>query len=181
MAQLNIIISVDSLFSMIIPVMEKRSVSFYMELINSKNEWTVIKIDRENSIQIAEMINDKYQNFRYMTFFLSSLDLDLSKKVSFYSDKVFPYAIEGKGGRETETEVETVELRVIAKQPDKTIKAFYNDLKKHFKNHPEVGIGILPYATSIHKNTFYLKSFVGNKTMRHSLQSSFYNPIEVKQ
>lgn len=73
------------------------------------------------------------------------------------------HVIEVKGGRSTNTELEKLELRVVAKEPDKRIKAFMNKLQKYLKQSESYGMGIGP--GNYHGRIFYHRREIEGKTL----------------
>jgi hypothetical protein len=76
--------------------------------------------------------------------FITSEPFDEVKHKSFYNDNFFTNVIEVKGGRTTDTELEKLALRLVAKEPDKRIKAFMNKLQKYLMQSENYGMGIGP-------------------------------------
>ncbi|MCD8742290.1 hypothetical protein LT679_16900 [Mucilaginibacter roseus] len=95
--------------------------------------------------------------------FITAEPFDKKQHQSFYNDNFFTYAIEVKGGRSTNEELEMLSLRVIAKEPDKRIKAFINKLQKSLKQNDAYGMGIGP--GNYHSKIFYHRQEVKGKTL----------------
>lgn len=99
----------------------------------------------------------------YLDIFITSEPFDDVKNTGFYDDNFFMHVIEVKGGRSTDTELEKLGLRLVAKEPDKRIKAFMNKLQKYLKQSESYGLGIGPgtYLGRI----FYHRREIKGKTL----------------
>ncbi|PJJ84437.1 hypothetical protein [Mucilaginibacter auburnensis] len=104
----------------------------------------------------------------WLDIFITSEPFDEVKYRGFYDDNFFMHVIEVKGGRSTNTELEKLGLRIVAKEPDKRIKAFMNKLQKFLKESESYGMGIGP--GKYHGRIFYHRREIIGKTLWPDLE-----------
>ncbi|MEF2749260.1 MAG: hypothetical protein U0N30_09945 [Blautia faecis] len=101
-----------------------------------------------------------------MNFYISTKPIEIDK--NFYDDGIFPFVIEGKGGREASSTIELITLRLIAKKTDKSIKHIFNLLKKTLDTDPHVCKGISEQS-ALHKNIYVLPLSKEKKSFVHDI------------
>lgn len=144
----NIIIPINKFFYDLQQVMIDHSINIYIEKWNDEKRFHY------------ELLNNKKINTSsffdkdYCGFFFTSLDIKINngqlkpgknqtkKQITFYDDILCNYCIEGKGGREDDTNIEVINLRIISKKPDSQIQKFYNALQTLLKKSIQINRGL---------------------------------------
>lgn len=158
-SRINVIMPLGTLMEIIHDLAEKYGIQIYVERRDEAlaRNYVALKGD-VSAMKLA--INEGYRQF-----FFSAIEVPLNEKTSFYADGIFDYCIEGKGGHEMGDDIEMITLRIISKNPDKTIQSFFGAVNNRLKKAGDVGVGVYTGAGSFYKNIFYLKSLVGKKEM----------------
>ena len=166
MKQLNIVMSLNELFFYTEDILKKNDAAMFIECKYPNGTRIKVLADNNNINLLAKDYQEKN-----LYFFITTLNVGVNEtSQSFYSKNVCDYIIEGTGGRENELELEMIELRCISKSPAKTIVSVFKDIKNKLNKDVEIGKGIQA-STSLYKDYFYKKSYVGKKKLR----IDFYN------
>lgn len=153
---INVIVPFDVFVDRVKDLVEKYQVHLYLEKRDAALRASYVKLDI-----FAEQLDTDYSQF-----FFSAQEVTLNDHTSFYADGVFDHCIEGKGGRQTDTDVELLALRLISKNPTPAIKSFFNAVHNRLKKDVDFGAGIYSGSgVAFYKNILYLKSAANNKTM----------------
>ena len=156
--QVHIISSITQFYQDVNVLLRQANLFFYIEKIIA-GQLSIITVEAHVS-DISPFIDAGYHSF-----FITAVPFDHTIHKSFYADSFFPYVIEGRGGRVTATEIESISLRVVAKAPDKRLPSFVNRLIKYWKSNEGYGVGVNPDAgAAYYKRTWYKKQEVLNKT-----------------
>lgn len=153
---INVIVPFDVFVDRVKDLMEKYQVHLYLEKRDTALRASYTKLN---------VFTDQLDT-NHSQFFISAQEVLLNDHTSFYADGVFDYCIEGKGGRQTNTDLELLALRLISKNPTPAIKSFFNAVHNRLKKDKDFGAGI--YAASgvaFYKNILYLKSAAHDKVM----------------
>ncbi len=150
-----IAIPVDVFFQHCSETMKKHGVSAYVEMINATlGKRNYMKYSEEN----ASHFLDCFSSPDYHSFFFSSYpfseNLGSTEFGLFFDSPVADHSIIGSGGYETDKTLETIHLRQIMKQPDKSIKAFYAALQRNLKKIPDLKESVI----SAQKKQYYLST-----------------------
>ncbi|KAF1021258.1 MAG: hypothetical protein GAK29_03430 [Acinetobacter bereziniae] len=164
MSYIYVITPLTHFYRYIRPELEKYNIEMMMEYFDSNQQIQIKAITTKNlQTQLLEY------DHRNLGFYF----LDKAQKINkhqIYDDEYCIYAIEGRGGRETEKALEKITLRVISKTPDKNIKRFFNAIKRKLNLDENFAQGIQG-GSRLHQQHYYLKSYVGEKVFK----SDFYN------
>ncbi|MFC3804376.1 hypothetical protein [Cohnella sp. GCM10012308] len=113
--------------------MLSHGVKLYAELyVSAQGERRYSSFESKN----IDLFASYFDNTAYHSFFFSGYDLkDLTeiKEFGYFYDAPSSSSIEVKGGRETNKSRELIQMRMISKDPNKQIQAFYRTLQKDFK------------------------------------------------
>ncbi|MCX5466158.1 hypothetical protein [Acinetobacter nematophilus] len=164
MSYIYVITPLMQFYHYIQPELEKYKIEVLMEYFDANHQIQINAITAEN-LQ-TQLLKYGHRNLGF--YFL-----DKAQKINksqIYNDEYCIYAIEGKGGRETEDNLEKITLRMISKTPDKNIKGFFNAIKRKL-NHDENFAQGIQGDSRLHQQHYYLKSYVGKKVFK----SDFYN------
>lgn len=167
---INIIMPLVELVDNIKDLIEKYGIHVYLERRDKALQRTHILLQGGGKQEIAA---------GYSRLFFSAMEVPLNENTSFYADGIFDYCIEVEGGRETDDDIELIKLRVIGKNPDKTIKSFFTAVNNRLKKDGNMGVGVFSGDSSYYKNIFYQQSLVGKKTMWFDFKRKNY-PIRVE-
>lgn len=166
----RIIISGEEFLSYSKELLNKYGIYCYIEYRNKQKKASYKKVDLSQSF--PNIFSEKYD-----CFFLCTQEPDETSVTSFYDDEWCDDTIEGKGGRETETEIEQLDLRIISKLPNDNIRLFVNALNAKMKKDPQFGKGI-ETENYLNKNIFYKKGL--QKIIWGSFErKQFLEPIEL--
>lgn len=153
---INVIVPFDVFVDRVKDLMEKYQVHLYLEKRDAAFQAGYVKLD-----VFADQLDMDYSQF-----FFSAQEVTLNDDTNFYADDVFDYCIEGKGGRQTDTDVELLALRLISKNPMPTIKSFFNAVHNRLKKDKDFDAGIYSGSgVAFYKNILYLKSAAQDKVM----------------
>ena len=94
------------------------------------------------------------------------------KEKSFYDDNLSDYCIEGEGGREDDSNIEIIRLRIISKNPDKKIEKFYDAFQRLLKKNDELKRGL--YLGNYFDDKVYFCETTKNKLADFSNKESQY-------
>ncbi|PKH52913.1 hypothetical protein CXF68_20385 [Tenacibaculum sp. Bg11-29] len=166
----DIIISLEDFFAKLIDLKINENIEIYVEYFNSEKKTYYKKIDVKNYNPTD------FNHTDYKGFFMISKNIKLTDLKSPYDDLIFPYAIEFKGGRETESEIEKIKCRQISKTPNKAIDKEYQKLQRHLKKMPNIEKGV-NWGKHFYKNIYYDTRL--NKTIWGDFNRK-ENPIEIK-
>lgn len=129
--------------------MLRHGVKLYAEIfVNAEGERQYSSFEITNIDSFASYFN----NTAYNSFFFSSYavsDLTEIKQFGYFYDAPDSCSIEVKGGRETSKSRELIQMRMISRDPDKQIQAFYRTLQRNLKK-------IFDLQKHAQKNYFYL-------------------------
>lgn len=142
-----ILSSLSEFYEYIKNILVNNGLYFYVEHLNDGH----LHYEEIKPLNFIEKI--KPMRERNMNFYISTKPVERDK--NFYDDSLFPFTIEGKGGRETSSAVELITLRLIAKKPDKGIRHIFNLLKKTLNADLDVRKGASEQSV-IHKNIYVL-------------------------
>lgn len=147
----DIIIPLEKLFKRITALKLNEQLDGYCGYFNIKTKDSNIKIDLSN--YDASVFNHPDYSF----FFLISKQANFKAEKSPYDDSFFPFTIEMTGGRETETEIEQLRFRRLAKQPDKETDKAFQKLQRSFNKDSNIGKG-LHWGKHFYKRKYYEKN-----------------------
>lgn len=153
-SKISILNTLTNTVEHIIPLLTKYGIYLYIEYRDAGKASYVLYNQDETEIRISE---------NYYCFFLSTILVDTSKEVSFYSEELFGHTIEGTGGRENGNDIELTTLRMISKTPEKEIKSFFNAVLNVLKKDTNYEKGVYSGSGTFYKDIFYVKSMVENK------------------
>jgi hypothetical protein len=157
-SQVHIITSITQFYQDVNVLLRQADLFFYIEKITGSEKGEVITVDAQVS-DISPFIDGAYHSF-----FITAVAFEHATHKSFYADNFYPYVIEGRGGRVTATDIESISLRVVAKAPDKRLPSFINRLIKYWKSSEEYGVGVNPgIKAASYQRTWYKKSEVLHK------------------
>lgn len=166
----KIIISGAEFLSYSKELLNKYGIHCYIEYRDEQKKAFYKKVDLSKSF--SDVFSEKYR-----CFFLCTKELNDHLPLDFYDDELMSDTIEAEGGRETETELEQLDLRIISKQPNNNIRLFINALNAKLKKDPQFGKGI-QVKNHFYKNKFYKKGL--QKTLWESFErKQFLQPIEL--
>ncbi|MEC0090860.1 hypothetical protein [Paenibacillus macquariensis] len=134
---------IASYFNISMPVMDflteshqamlRHGVKLYAEIFgNAQGECQYSSFESGEIDLFASYFNDT----GYNSFFFSSYpieDITQIKQFGYFYDTPSSYSIEVNGGRETDKSRELIQMRMIAKNPDKQIQSFYRTLQRNLK------------------------------------------------
>lgn len=157
MSYINVIVDAERFLCFVKRLVLKHDVHCYLEYrsLLDRAKKSYVKVDF-NSENYSELLNEEYEHF----FFISK-EVDITGALSFYGDSLFEYSIEGGGGRKSAHEIELIQLRILAKKPDKAIKSFFNAINNGLKKDENFSQGIGP--SSYYKKIFYLKELADGR------------------
>lgn len=153
-SKISVLNTIDNVIEYARPLLDKYEVYLYIEYRDSGKVWYTLLENNVKEIDINES---------YSCFFLSTKLIDVSHKISFYSDEIYGYTIEGTGGRQDGDNIEQTALRMISKTPEKNIKSFFNALLNMLKKDTDYEKGVYSGAGTFYKDIFYLKSMAQSK------------------
>ncbi|NQX40399.1 hypothetical protein SAMN05421820_105279 [Pedobacter steynii] len=153
MSYINVIVDCERFLSLVKRIALKYNVYCYFEYraVTDRTKRSYLKVDF-NLENYSELLNEAYGHF----FFISK-EVAITENLSFYDDGLFEFSIEGGGGKKSGHEIEILTLRLLAKNPDKRIKSFFNAINNEFKTSEDFSQGIGP--SNYYKKFFYLKEF----------------------
>ena len=160
MAYIYILSSLPKLYEYIKNILISNKSYFYIEYLNNG----IIHYEEITPLNCIEKI--KPMRERNMNFYISTKPIEIDK--NFYDDGIFPFVIEGKGGREASSTIGLITLRLIAKKTDKSIKHIFNLLKKTLDTDPHVCKGISEQS-ALHKNIYVLPLSKEKKSFVHDI------------
>lgn len=162
----NIAIPLVDFFHLMKPLIEKKEMNIYIQNRFNEIELVTTKLQLNKIDSFFESNLDSYDGF-----FITSEDISdttLKNGISFYSDKHVKYAIEGRGGRIENNNLELVVLRLLSKEPEKKAATFSNDIGKFLKKNQDTGKG---FEGSFHyQRMFYDKGIVHKYTIWSQLK-----------
>lgn len=114
-------------------VMQRHGVKLYAEIfVNAQGERQYASFENEKIDLFASYFN----NTAYNSFFFSCYPVNNSiqiKEHGYFYGTPSSYSIEVNGGRETEKSRELIQMRMISKNPEKPIQAFYRAFQRDLK------------------------------------------------
>lgn len=108
-------------------------------------------------------------------FFITTLSLEHENRFNFYGDEQCRFVIEGRGGRENETELEMLQLRVVSKTPDNLINKISNAINLKLKKEPGYDSKMLEGNYKV----FYNKVYLGKKKFVYEIDNPLLPMIEI--
>ncbi|MFC7348332.1 hypothetical protein ACFQO9_16555 [Chryseobacterium zhengzhouense] len=166
----RIIISAEDFLSYSKDLLNQYNIHCYVEYRDKKKKASYKKVDLSQSF--SHIFSEKYD-----CFFLCAKEPEDTSVTSFYDDEWCDDTIVAEGGRETETEIEQLDLRIISKLHNDNIRLFVNALNAKMKKDPQFGKGIEP-ENYLNKNIFYKKGL--QKIIWASFERKlFLDPIEL--
>ncbi len=135
-------------------------VEFYKFIKSSLTEYHAlffIEYIHDDTICFKEITPENYEveltnmRERNLNFYISTMPLNSYK--NFYQEGIYPFVIEGKGGRLTSTSLEIITLRIVAKKPDITIQKVFDVIKKTLRSDSSVVKGLTD-KSRFHKNIY---------------------------
>ncbi len=158
---INIFVPIGTFFKDTAPLINSAGLHIY-----TRTAGIVEKVLQLDDWHEGKLLQDgKYAT----TIFITSEPFDEETNRHFYDDGFFMHVIEVKGGRATDSEVEKLSLRMVAKDPDKRIKAFMSKLQKYLKQNGEYGMGI--GAGAYHSRIFYHRKEVADKILWNDIDN----------
>ena len=151
-------------------LLNKYGIHCYIEYRDKKKRAFYEKINLSKSF--SDVFNEKYS-----CFFFSTKELNAGVSINFYSDELFPHSIEVNGGRENDTEIEQLDLRIISKLPDDSIRLFFNALNNKLKKDANFGKGV--HIKDYFNNTIFYKKGLQKIIWGSFERKQFLNPIEL--
>jgi hypothetical protein len=172
MKQINIVMSLNDFYLYIKDILVKYDALMFVEKKHLETSRLKILIKDSN----IDFLNRNYQE-KGLCFFITTLNLNVNEcDLSFYSDDIYNYTIEGIGGRENELEIERIKLRLISKKPEKTIISVFRAIKNKLEKDIEMATGV-EANSSLYKDYFYPKSNVGKKIFKMDFYNEKLPPI----
>lgn len=160
MAYIYILSSLLDFYEYIKDILVNNNAYFYIEYLNNG----IINHEQVTPLNCRSKIKPlREQN---MNFYISTKPIEMDK--NFYDDNIFPFAIEGKGGRETSLTVELITLRLISKKPDKSIRNIFNLIKRTLDADSSICKGFSEQSI-IHKSIYMLPSIKGRTSFVHDI------------
>ncbi len=113
--------------------MQKHGVELYAEIfVNAQGERRYSSFETANIDSFASYFdNTAYNSFFFSRYAIS--DLTEIKRFGYFYNAPGSRSIEVKGGRETVKSRELIQMRMISRDPDKQIQAFYRALQRDLK------------------------------------------------
>ncbi|WP_206669723.1 hypothetical protein [Paenibacillus luteus] len=129
--------------------MQSHGVKLYAEIfVNGQGERRYSSFESEKN----DLFSSYFNNTAYNSFFFSCYpaeNISQIKQFGYFYDEPSSYSIEVKGGRETYKSRELIQMRMIAKNPNKQIQSFYRTVQRDLKK-------ISGLQKHTQKNYFYL-------------------------
>lgn len=132
----DIIISLKELIQYLNELMHDYKIFLYVEKWNKSKLFYLEEVDTVN-FNPENVITEDYKGL-----FFSSKKINPKLVSSFYDQKLSNYAIEIKGGRETNRDLELIRFRLLSKKPDKTIKLFFKQFQNLFQHDDRFSKGV---------------------------------------
>lgn len=164
MSNIIVIAEITNFLRLIKPLALKKSVLCYFSYRDSEDKTKLTN-------KLIDFNNYKFDNLltsEYDQFFFTTKEILNSKELSFYKDGFFEYSIECKGGRKNKNNAEVISIRTISKNPNVSIKSFFNLINTHLKKDSEFEQGIGKTANT--KKIFYSKDFIKDYTIWYDLE-----------
>jgi len=166
----RIIISGEAFLNYAKELLDKYGIHCYVEYRDKQKKASYKKVDLSSSF--FPVFSEKYD-----CFFLCAKEPSDTAVSSFYDDEWCEDTIEGRGGRESETEIEQLDLRIISKLPNNNIRLFVNALNAKLKKDPQFGKGVM-------KKDYYDQHIFYKKGLQKIIWASFerkqfLEPIEL--
>lgn len=166
----RIIISGEAFLNYTKELLDKYGIHCYVEHRDKQKKASYKKVDLSSSF--SPVFSEEYD-----CFFLCAKEPDDTAVDSFYDDEWCEGTIEAKGGRENETEIEQLNLRIISKLPNDNIRLFVNALNAKLKKDPQFGKGLM-IKDDYDQHIFYKKGL--QKIIWESFKrKQFLTPIEL--
>lgn len=164
MRYIRILMSIKDFIPYVKDILLKNDANLYIGKREGKTQLQYISINLLDEILPFELNRERYSNL-YITTTKFNVDKD-----SFYEAPIEYFSCDITGGREKDDEIEIINIRIISKTPDKSIKKVFNAIKYRLNHDENIGKGV-KIDNSVYKMMFYLKTNVGNKTYSFD----FYN------
>ena len=148
----DIVLSMKNMLSKMQELNMDDSVALFIEY-RSQQDPTLINY-QELPIAPEVFHGFNLEDFVYHGVFMISREVHFDGTTSPYSDELFPYCIELKGEQETETEIEKIKCRQIAKQPASSISKAYQKLQRHLKKETYIRKGVY-WGEHFYKNIYF--------------------------
>ena len=133
---------IDDFFDYCKDIMQTYKVTAYIETKSTANgvtTTTYLPYCSETAVRFVQGFSQAtYYNFYFTTYPFANQQDIANFSGRFYNEQIAPHTIEGRGGVETERSREQIQLRQLQKQPDKSIRGFYNALQRKLKSIPGV-------------------------------------------
>jgi len=169
MSQLNLVMSLKDFYPYVKEIIEENDAVFYIE--HKKNDEEII---------IKKVSNNEFDDNRekFLLFFILSQDVEVTPS-TVYEDDIAPLIVVGEGGRTRKDSIEHINLRVLAKTPEKSTIKIFNAIKNKLKKDNRIGMGVKG-GSKFHDNYFYQKEYVGKKVFKTDFNNSKAPVIEIK-
>ncbi|MHC5311012.1 hypothetical protein ACYSNM_13295 [Myroides sp. LJL116] len=164
MSYIRILMSIKDFIPYVKDILLKNDANLYVEKRENKTQLQYININLLEEILPFEANREQYTNL-YITTTEFNVDKD-----SFYKTPINLFSCDITGGREKNDEIEIINIRILSKTPDKSIKKVFNSIKYRLNHDENIGKGV-KIDNSTYKMMYYLKTNVENKTYSFD----FYN------
>ena len=168
-----ILTSVEKFYFASKEILIKNSANICIEFGDGKGNALLVQIEEENENKISEMVVNGIRDFTYRNFvILQNCTISLDKS-AYKQPDLEEYFIIGRGGRETQEEIECIYLSILLKETNKITKSLFDKIIRHLKKNVDFKQSFSS-ASSMFKRALYDIRLV-DKVKKHDL----INPLSL--